>query len=96
MGGEQLPGDRTLERREPDARGSVAAQQELVQPIAQAADAIVEDDGCRSAPSRCFHFGSYFQLRLLPSDSHPTAVAIRFCRVASVFASVTHSTYSRL
>ena len=48
------------------------------------------------ARSRRSHFGSYFQLRLLPSDSQPMAVAIRFCRVASVLASVTHSTYSRL
>jgi hypothetical protein len=44
-----------------------------------------------AARSRWCHFGSYFQLRLLPSDSHSIAVVIRFWRVASVFASVTHS-----
>ena len=74
----------------------VAAKQELIQPIAEAADAIIEDDGGgRRRAHAGVTFGSYFQLRLLPSESHSIAVAMRFCRVASVFASVTHSTYSR-
>src|SRR5450830_1346692 len=41
------------------------------------------------------HF-AYFQFLAFPSASHSTACAIRFSRVASVFASVIHSTYSRL
>src|SRR4051812_3093587 len=38
---------------------------------------------------------SYFQLRRLPSAIHSTAWASRFARVSGLFASVTHSTYSR-
>jgi hypothetical protein len=38
---------------------------------------------------------SYFQFRRLPSLSHSIAVAMRFCRVASCFASAIHSRYSR-
>jgi hypothetical protein len=33
MRGQELPGDRALEGRKPDARVAVAAKQELVQPI---------------------------------------------------------------
>src|SRR5450830_1161293 len=41
------------------------------------------------------HF-AYFQFRAFPSASHSTACAMRLSRVASVLASVIHSTYSRL
>src|SRR6185369_82602 len=38
---------------------------------------------------------SYYQFRRFPSLSHSSAVAIRFCRVSSRFASAIHSRYSR-
>ena len=37
----------------------------------------------------------YFQFLGFPSASHSIVCCSRFARVASVFASVTHSTYSR-
>src|SRR6185436_18272146 len=42
-----------------------------------------------------FSYLTYFQLRILPSDIHCTAVSRRLSRVASVLASVTHAMYSR-
>jgi hypothetical protein len=47
---------------------------------------------CRDAPDVRY---SYFQFLVLPSASHAIAVATRFSRVASVFASLIHSMYSR-
>src|SRR5882762_8951281 len=38
----------------------------------------------------------YFQFRDLPDAIHSSAVAVRRCRVSSVFAESIHSTYSRL
>ncbi len=40
------------------------------------------------------HF-TYFQLRILPSAIHSTAVLMRFSRVAACWASITHAMYSR-
>src|SRR5262245_22160771 len=50
-------------------------------------------DAHRLAPSRSHLM--YFQFRIFPSLSHCTEVASRSSRVGTVFASVTHSTYSR-
>ncbi len=41
------------------------------------------------------HLVKYFQLHCLPSAVHARACSSRFWRVASVLASVSHSTYSR-
>src|SRR4030095_4127315 len=50
---------------------------------------------CRDALERRY-FLSYFHMRCLPSLIHSIAVASRRCRVASVFASVSHWMSSRL
>lgn len=61
---------------------------------------IPEDDAFVQASLLCLqdeprpHLLTYFQFRILPSAIHVTAVSSRRFRVVSLFASVTHSTYS--
>jgi hypothetical protein len=96
---ERVPSDRILKRRKANASVTVPREEKLVPAVAETADAVVEDNAGASRARFRRHepyCGMYFQLRCLPSASHSTDISMRFLRVASVLASVTHSTYSRL
>ena len=48
--GQDARGERTLQRGEPKDGVKITAQDELIQPIAESADAVVEDDGVGHGP----------------------------------------------
>ena len=84
--------------------GNLQLRHDRHEVVAVGAEAMQPDDGGRRRRGGRQHDSirgfllqqlRYFQLRGLPAASHAIAVARRLWRVASCFASVIHSTYSR-